>query len=66
MLNFKKIKKIFLFYSNKKTVGKTYMACAGLKTEFSKFDVKTLKSSTKRVLDLAISIMNYIQTVAWG
>ena len=30
------------------------MACAGLKTENYKYDVKLLKSSTKRVLDLAI------------
>lgn len=36
------------------------MACAGLKTEYSKFDVKNLTISTKRVLDLAISIINFI------
>ena len=43
------------------TVGKTYMACGGLKFSEDRLSKeKKMKSPTKRIVDLAIEMMNYI------
>ena len=50
------------------TVGKTYMACAGLKEyEYSNLiDVKTSKNSTTRILELALEMIRHVQKYKWG
>ena len=50
------------------TVGKTYMACAGLKEyEYSNMiDQKDSKNSTTRILELAIEMMRHAQLYKWG
>ena len=50
------------------TVGKTYMACAGLKEyEYSNLiDQKSSKNSTTRILELAIEMMKHAQNYKWG
>jgi len=50
------------------TVGKTYMACAGLKEyEYSNLiDQKSSKNSTTRILELAIEMIKHAQNYKWG
>ena len=50
------------------TVGKTYMACAGLKEyEYSyQIEKKNLKNSTSRILDLAIDMIKSVKNFRWG
>ncbi len=50
------------------TVGKTYMACAGLKEyEYSHLlDKKNQRNSATRILDLAIEMMKLSENYVWG
>ena len=50
------------------TVGKTYMACAGLKEyEYSHLlDKKNQRNSATRILDLAIEMMKLSESYVWG
>lgn len=49
------------------TVGKTYMACGGLKFIEEKLsEEQKSKSATKRMVDVAIEMMNYIDTFTYG
>lgn len=50
------------------TVGKTYMACAGLKEyEYSHLvEKKNLKNSTSRILDLAVDMISTVKNIQWG
>ena len=50
------------------TVGKTYMACAGLKEyEYSyQIEKKNLRNSTSRIMDLAIEMNNAVKNFRWG
>jgi len=44
------------------TVGKTYMACAGLKSTERDFSERSMnQNSTKRVVNMAIDMMNYVE-----
>lgn len=61
------IQKIEVIYSNK-TVGKTYMACGGLKMIEKDLSSHLNKNFTQRVVDLAQEMMKYIHntTFAYG
>lgn len=50
------------------TVGKTYMACAGLKEyEYSHLlNKQNQKNSATRILDLAIEMMKLCDSYVWG
>lgn len=50
------------------TVGKTYMACAGLKEyEYSyQIEKKNMKNSASRILDLAIEMIFAVKNFHWG
>ena len=50
------------------TVGKTYMACAGLKEyEYSyQIEKKNLRNSASRILDLALDMIKSVKNFRWG
>lgn len=52
------IANLFNDFSFIKTVGKTYMACAGLRS--------TGSNTTKKVLEMALQIQSYVGNVTWG
>lgn len=55
------------FFIVKKTVGKTYMACSGLKDCDSSLSPKILLvEKTLRALTLAIKMMSYSEEITWG